>query len=110
MLDARDPLRYRSEDLEAYAAEQRPSKPSLLLLNKSDLLSARLRLAWADYFDQQGVDYVFWSAKAAADAAAAAAAQSAPAFVHGGHHEHVHLLWHCARACTAMGNLRDVWL
>ena len=69
VLDARDPLRYRSKDLEAFAAEQTPSKPSLLLLNKSDLLSESLRSAWADYFDEQGVDYIFWSAKAAADAA-----------------------------------------
>ena len=71
VLDARDPLRYRSKDLEAYAADLVPSKPSLLLLNKSDLLEESLRGAWADYFDNQGIDYVFWSAKAAADAAAA---------------------------------------
>lgn len=45
-----------------------PSKPSLLLLNKADLLPAPLRSAWADYFEQQNVDYVFWSAKAGIDA------------------------------------------
>ena len=43
MLDARDPLRYRSEDLEAYARELNPSKGSLMLLNKADLLPAPLR-------------------------------------------------------------------
>ncbi len=43
MLDARDPLRYRSEDLEAYARELHPSKASLMLLNKADLLPAPLR-------------------------------------------------------------------
>ena len=43
MLDARDPLRYRSEDLEAYARELHPSKGSLMLLNKADLLPAPLR-------------------------------------------------------------------
>ena len=68
MLDARDPLRYRSEDLENYASQMQPSKPSLLLLNKADLLPAPLRSAWADYFEQQHVDYVFWSAKAGIDA------------------------------------------
>ena len=67
MLDARDPLRYRSEDLESYAASLQPPRPSLLLLNKADLLPAPLRSAWADYFDQAGVDCVFWSAKAGID-------------------------------------------
>ena len=68
MLDARDPLRYRSEDLEAFARELHPAKSSLLLLNKADLLSRRLRAAWAAYFGARGLDHVFWSAKAASDA------------------------------------------
>ena len=68
VIDARDPLTYRSDDLEQYARHIAPHKGSLLLLNKADLLSAELRTAWADYFDEQGVSYVFWSAKAAADA------------------------------------------
>ena len=67
VVDARDPLRYRSKDLEAYAGELQPPRPSLLLLNKADLLPHALRAAWADYFDAHRVDYVFWSAKAAAD-------------------------------------------
>ena len=68
VIDARDPLTYRSDDLEQYARDIAPHKGSLLLLNKADLLSAELRTAWADYFDERGVSYVFWSAKAAADA------------------------------------------
>ena len=36
-------MRYRSEDLEAYARELNPSKGSLMLLNKADLLPAPLR-------------------------------------------------------------------
>ena len=68
VIDARDPLTYRSNDLEQYARDIAQHKGSLLLLNKADLLSAELRTAWADYFDEQGVSYVFWSAKAAADA------------------------------------------
>ncbi|KAK9821718.1 hypothetical protein WJX81_002790 [Elliptochloris bilobata] len=68
VLDARDPLRYRSEDLEAYARELHPAKASLLLLNKADLLSRPLRAAWAAYFGAAGLDHVFWSAKAASDA------------------------------------------
>lgn len=54
-MDARDPLLYRSEDLESYARELHSSKSSLLLLNKADLLPPHVRSAWADYFDQVGV-------------------------------------------------------
>lgn len=67
MVDARDPLTYRSEDLERYALDLHPTKRSFLLLNKADLLPEALRSAWADHFDSQGVDYAFWSAKAGMD-------------------------------------------
>ncbi|GIL57282.1 hypothetical protein Vafri_12537 [Volvox africanus] len=64
VVDARDPLLYRSEDLERYARELHDSKGSLLLLNKADLLPPHVRAAWADYFDKAGVEYAFWSAHA----------------------------------------------
>ena len=67
VLDARDPLRYRSEDLEAFAREAHPGKASLMLLNKADLLPQRLRAAWVAHFQRAGVDFLFWSAKAAAE-------------------------------------------
>ena len=52
MVDARDPLLYRSKDLEAYAREVHSSKSSFILLNKSDLLPDHVRQAWADHFDK----------------------------------------------------------
>lgn len=58
---------YHSKDLEACARELNPQKSSLLLLNKADLLGHAQRAAWADYFDNNGIQYVFWSAKAAAE-------------------------------------------
>ena len=67
VVDARDPLMYRSKDLEAYCQEIHASKGSVLLLNKADLLSLSMRTAWADYFDSKGISYLFWSAKAAAE-------------------------------------------
>jgi len=67
VVDARDPLLYRSTDLEAFARELHHTKSSVLLLNKADLLSKALRTAWADYFDRQGISYLFWSAKAASE-------------------------------------------
>ena len=69
VIDARDPLTYRSTDLEDYARDINAAKASLLLLNKSDLLPEAARVAWAEYLDSQGIAYIFWSAKlAAADA------------------------------------------
>jgi large subunit GTPase 1 len=69
VVDARDPLQYASVDLAAAAAEYDPTKRTLLLLNKSDLLPLRVRKAWARYFDQmQGVSYAFWSAYASGEA------------------------------------------
>lgn len=43
VVDARDPLRYRCEDLERYAMELHETKTSILLLNKSDLLPRDVR-------------------------------------------------------------------
>jgi large subunit GTPase 1 len=84
VVDARDPLTYRSEDLELYCREVHDAKRSMLLLNKADLLPEKLRSAWADYFDEQGVNYAFWSAKQAAEEEEAEEADGA------GSHQHDH--------------------
>lgn len=68
VVDARDPFFYWSEDLAAYALELHPSKRSLMVLNKADLLPADVRLLWSDYLTERGIDHVFWSAKSAIDA------------------------------------------
>ncbi|KAF5842692.1 hypothetical protein DUNSADRAFT_5768 [Dunaliella salina] len=65
VVDARDPLLYRSTDLEDYARDLHASKASLVLLNKADLLPVEVREAWADYFDRAGLQYAFFSATAA---------------------------------------------
>lgn len=69
VVDARDPLTYRSQDLESYCLEIHPAKRSIIVLNKADLLPVLLRSAWADYLDGLGLRYAFWSAKAAVQAA-----------------------------------------
>mmetsp|Transcript_15292 Transcript_15292/g.39482 ORF Transcript_15292/g.39482 Transcript_15292/m.39482 type:complete len:604 (-) Transcript_15292:104-1915(-) len=69
VVDARDPLRYYSEDLVEYAQAQGATKRSMLLLNKADLLTAECRAAWADHFDELGVPYAFWSARNAVEEA-----------------------------------------
>lgn len=76
VVDARDPMFYRCPDLEAFVKELDAKKRTMLLLNKADLLSPELRAAWSEHFDANGIEYLWWSAKAATeetDAAAAAA-------------------------------------
>lgn len=67
VVDARDPLTYWNEDLQRYCLEISPTKTSILLMNKSDMVPEKLRSAWADYFDSKKIEYLFWSAKSAAD-------------------------------------------
>ena len=80
IVDARNPLGFRCQDLEEYVKEL-GGKKSLLLINKSDLLTSdqrsvlrmyrtaerlpEFRIAWADYFDSEGISYAFFSAAAA---------------------------------------------
>ncbi|KAI0936735.1 hypothetical protein AcV5_004801 [Taiwanofungus camphoratus] len=76
IVDARNPLRFRCEDLEAYVQDVegaegehgtgKGKRRSLLLINKADLLTTKQRRLWADYFDGQGVRYAFFSAANAA--------------------------------------------
>ncbi|KAG5292915.1 large subunit GTPase [Histoplasma ohiense] len=62
IVDARNPLLFRSEDLEKYVKEVDPRKQNLLLINKADMMTERQREAWADYFEEQGINYKFFSA------------------------------------------------
>ncbi|KAF3309009.1 hypothetical protein TWF173_011519 [Orbilia oligospora] len=62
IVDARNPLHFRSEDLENYVKEIDDDKKNLLLVNKADMMTQKQRLQWADYFDKEGVDYKFFSA------------------------------------------------
>ncbi|EXJ83845.1 hypothetical protein A1O1_07473 [Capronia coronata CBS 617.96] len=62
IVDARNPLLFRSEDLEKYVQEVDPKKRNLLLVNKADMLTEAQRSQWADYFIEQGINYKFFSA------------------------------------------------
>lgn len=65
VVDSRNPLFYRCPDLEAYVKELDPHKETMILLNKSDLLTRDARKKWAKYLKEQGISYMFWSAKIA---------------------------------------------
>lgn len=83
IVDARDPLAYRSSDLEQYVHEQSDlylqlaeeeeqpqrarTKVNLLLLNKADLLTETQRAMWSKYFAQLGVKHAFFSASVEQD-------------------------------------------
>ncbi|KAK6353495.1 hypothetical protein TWF696_005458 [Orbilia brochopaga] len=62
IVDARNPLHFRSEDLEHYVKEIDGDKRNLLLVNKSDMMTLKQRQAWADYFEKEGIEYKFFSA------------------------------------------------
>jgi large subunit GTPase 1 len=65
IVDARNPLLFRSEDLERYVKHVGERKENLLLVNKADMLTLEQRQAWADYFEAAGIAYKFFSASLA---------------------------------------------
>jgi large subunit GTPase 1 len=65
IVDARNPLMFRSEDLEDYVKEMDSKKNNLLLVNKADMMTLEQRTAWADYFTEAGINYKFFSAELA---------------------------------------------
>ncbi|GAV56384.1 hypothetical protein ZYGR_0BB01610 [Zygosaccharomyces rouxii] len=60
--DARNPLLFRSLDLERYAKEIDERKQNLLLVNKADLLTPKQRIAWGKYFREKNIAFTFFSA------------------------------------------------
>ncbi|KAL8642068.1 MAG: hypothetical protein Q9228_001205 [Teloschistes exilis] len=65
IVDARNPLLFRSEDLEKYVKDVDAKKNNLLLVNKADMMTLGQRQAWADYFQEKGINYTFFSASLA---------------------------------------------
>ncbi|XP_054441124.1 large subunit GTPase 1 homolog [Pteronotus mesoamericanus] len=66
IVDARNPLLFRCEDLECYVKEIDGNKENVILINKADLLTSEQRSAWAAYFEKENVKVIFWSALAEA--------------------------------------------
>ncbi|XP_076820375.1 large subunit GTPase 1 homolog [Clavelina lepadiformis] len=62
IVDARDPLLFRCKDMETYVKEVSSEKKNVILVNKADLLSPKQRETWRKYFEDLGVEVVFWSA------------------------------------------------
>ena len=63
LVDARNPLFYLSQDLRDYAEGLSHKPPMMVLVNKSDYLTAKQRQEWSDYLKKQGWSTVlFFSA------------------------------------------------
>lgn len=65
IVDARNPLLFRSEDLEKYVKEVDSRKNNLLLVNKADMMTLEQRRAWARCFRRQHINFQFFSASLA---------------------------------------------
>lgn len=65
IVDARNPLMFRSEDLDLYVKEVDPKKENLLLINKADMMTVTQRKAWAKHLRKAGITYKFFSAELA---------------------------------------------
>lgn len=65
IVDARNPLLFRSEDLETYVKDIDPKKENLLLINKADMMTLAQRKSWAKHLKEAGISYKFFSAQLA---------------------------------------------
>lgn len=65
IVDARNPLMFRSEDLENYVKTVDSKKENLLLINKADMMTYKQRKAWANYLKGAKIAYRFFSAQLA---------------------------------------------
>ena len=65
IVDARNPLLFRSEDLDTYVKEIDAKKENLLLINKADMMTVEQRKAWAKHLKKSGIAYKFFSAQLA---------------------------------------------
>lgn len=65
IVDARNPLLFRSADLDNYVKAVDPKKENLLLINKADMMTPMQRKAWAKHLREAGIPYKFFSAQLA---------------------------------------------
>lgn len=62
IVDGRNPLYYRCPDLEKYIKEIDTNKEIILIINKADLMNEKLRQNWSEYFKENNIKYIFFSA------------------------------------------------
>eukprot|EP00794_Sanderia_malayensis_P009940 gene9940-10960_t len=62
IVDGRNPLLFKCDDLECYVKEVDEAKENIILVNKADYLTEKQRKYWAEYFEARNTKVVFWSA------------------------------------------------
>lgn len=62
IVDSRNPLLFRSPDLELYVKEVSNLKQNLILINKADYLTEKQRDSWSNYLTSQNINFAFFSA------------------------------------------------
>merc|ERR1719186_2051890 len=62
IVDSRNPLLFRSPDLEKYVKEVSTLKQNLVLINKADFLTEEQRKGWAEYLTKENINFAFFSA------------------------------------------------
>eukprot|EP00922_Rhytidocystis_sp_ex-Travisia-forbesii_P004284 GHVS01006221.1.p1 GENE.GHVS01006221.1~~GHVS01006221.1.p1 ORF type:complete len:708 (-),score=181.12 GHVS01006221.1:260-2383(-) len=62
ILDGRNPLLFRSPDLEDFVTTAGSHKRNVILINKADFLDLKTRQSWSDFFKAKGIEVVFFSA------------------------------------------------
>eukprot|EP00921_Rhytidocystis_pertsovi_P008537 GHVQ01013967.1.p1 GENE.GHVQ01013967.1~~GHVQ01013967.1.p1 ORF type:complete len:739 (+),score=111.00 GHVQ01013967.1:1347-3563(+) len=62
IVDGRNPLLFRCQDLEVLVHEVDKRKINMILINKADFLDHHSRLNWYRYFEAQGIEVIFFSA------------------------------------------------
>lgn len=67
IVDARNPLLFRSEDLERYVKEVSEHKMNMILVNKADFLTEEQRVVWTKHFEKENIRVAFFSAVLAQD-------------------------------------------
>ncbi|KAG7146135.1 Large subunit GTPase 1 like protein [Verticillium longisporum] len=76
IVDARNPLLFRSDDLDSYVKAVDKRKENLLLINKADMMTVKQRKIWAKYLKETGIAYKFFSAILAKEALEAEEAEA----------------------------------
>ena len=65
IVDARNPLLFRCDDVEKYVKEVDKKKRNLLLVNKADMMTEEQRTRWAEWFVENKINFRFFSAELA---------------------------------------------
>lgn len=62
IVDGRNPLLFKCDDLETYVGEVDKEKTFVVIINKADYLTDKQKIHWSEYFAKEKTEVIFWSA------------------------------------------------